>query len=433
MASFWVFFSGCLRSKIGHLKFLGFNSFCKDLAYIVAFYLLLFYIFYILSIEGFYFDSGFFSSVGGCKGLGFCCSADSRIFSIREGGISDKGFWLGPIEERLTWEVIRSAYQVDLLKVDTVGDLLREYTHRRYLSGYAVPFSNFFSIKYDPKLTMWELRGAYVHIPQKLWIDNDYASLSITLKYAGKPTLEELHQKVSNELWESFRKTAVSGKVKPLSVKYVDYFFDASLQSNVPFLLDRNSIIFIKEFPRLVQEGVWKEVLEAKERVFADCYHFWNRKLKWGYWEGKHWWDYDKSLVKVTLPDWRADVFEYFLKHWVRLDEGQLELVSKELRRTYWSNANTGTFKATNRVWYPEGPKLDLEGKAYDDYYTPKTRWTTYVNNEMLGAVEDLESKDNDLLASEVREIRRLGYKDLVAKEAEAMGWVNWYNRRFSG
>lgn len=47
---------------------------------------------------------------------------------------------------------------------------------------------------------MRELQESYVHIPRKLWSDNDSASIAITLRYAGKRTLEELHQKIANEL-----------------------------------------------------------------------------------------------------------------------------------------------------------------------------------------------------------------------------------------
>lgn len=107
-------------------------------------------------------------------------------------------------------------------------------------------------------------------------------------------------------------------------------------------------------------------------------------------------------------------------------------MVSKELRCIYWSDVNTGTSKATNRLWYPEGPKLDLSGKDHEEYYTPNTQWVKYAGNDIFESIEHSRSRDTDLLASEVRENRKLVYKELVAKEAEAMGWVNWYNRRAS-
>lgn len=98
-----------------------------------------------------------------------------------------------------------------------------------------------------------------------------------------------------------------------------------------------------------------------------------------------------------------------------------MELVSTELRRTYWSHTSSNVIKGTNRIFYPEGPKLDLKGKDYDDYYTPKTRWITYIKEDLLSSFEDLESMDKDLVAAEVRSNRKLGYDRIVAEESEAL------------
>lgn len=193
-------FGVCSKARSISIGFPDFSDSRKDYVYRFGFYWLLFYTFYTLFVEGSYFDGFFFNAVAEGGDLGSGCSSVGKGYSVRSVGPFNGAICPGLVNKKLALEIIRSAYQEDLLKVETVGDFLREYSNRRNFFSGSENFVYYCDLGYDVKETMQEFKDNYVHIPRKLWIDKDYASLSITLRYAGKPTLAELHQSVSNEV-----------------------------------------------------------------------------------------------------------------------------------------------------------------------------------------------------------------------------------------
>lgn len=171
--------------------------FYKYLIFYFFLFIALFYSFYILILDWSFFTSFLFNN--DCLSSATAISS-SRVFSIWEGDVIDREPWLGDMREPLVKEVFDSVFQQDLLAAKNVGDFIKQQCHRRVLGLVAVSPQPLFGILPGPNLSFFFFEKNYIHVPKILLLDEDYASIYITLKFVGKPTLEEIHQGMCNKV-----------------------------------------------------------------------------------------------------------------------------------------------------------------------------------------------------------------------------------------
>lgn len=237
----------------------------------------------------------------------------------REGGKDDKEGWFGPWTSTFAQAMYDTCFQEDLLRASDPGDLIKEFTHRKGLSGSpfirsTIPpywdidihstFRYYSSIiKEDPSLEntffkncseAWggiDFARRDIHVPAKFYKDRDYNSAAIVLKFFHYPSISEQIGDALKKLIEEFK---VKAEKDLLSVGYYDVidFLDKGRDNFFFFLKEQELFECYKNSKTLAFDKIWSDTLEPLNKATARyCYKYYDPQTEWGPFEGLNWYD----------------------------------------------------------------------------------------------------------------------------------------------